>query len=42
MAAAGLSAPKGPAEVGPLFALDQEEFLATLTRSDYGPSFDRA
>jgi len=42
MAAAGLSIPAGPVEVGPLFALDQEEFLATLTRSDFGPVFDRS
>ena len=42
MAAAGLAAPSGMAEVGPLFALDQEEFLAKLTRSDFGPVFDRS
>ncbi len=42
MKAAGLSQPPGPVEVGPLFALDQEEFLATLTRSDFGPVFDRS
>ena len=42
MTAAGLAVPAGPAEVGPLFALDQDEFLANLTRSDYGPVFDRA
>jgi UDP-N-acetylglucosamine/UDP-N-acetylgalactosamine diphosphorylase len=42
MAAAGLAPPKGAAEVGPLFALDQEEFLANLTRGDFGPVFDRA
>jgi UDP-N-acetylglucosamine/UDP-N-acetylgalactosamine diphosphorylase len=41
MTAAGLALPKGDAEVGPLFALDQEEFLATLTRNDFGPVFDR-
>lgn len=42
MAAAGLALPSGPAEVGPLFALDQEEFLAKLTRGDFGPVFDRS
>jgi UDP-N-acetylglucosamine/UDP-N-acetylgalactosamine diphosphorylase len=42
MSAAGLSIPEGPVEVGPLFALDREEFLATLTRSDFGPVFDRS
>ncbi|HZJ73057.1 MAG TPA: UDPGP type 1 family protein, partial [Planctomycetota bacterium] len=42
MAAAGLAPPKGPAEIGPLFALDQDEFLAKLTRSDFGPVFDRS
>ncbi len=42
MAAAGLAPPKGEAEVGPLFALDREEFLANLTRSDFGPVFDRS
>jgi UDP-N-acetylglucosamine/UDP-N-acetylgalactosamine diphosphorylase len=42
MAAAGLAVPSGPAEVGPLFALDREEFLASLTRGDYGPVFDRS
>ncbi|MGQ0551958.1 MAG: UTP--glucose-1-phosphate uridylyltransferase [Planctomycetota bacterium] len=42
MAAAGLALPPGPAEVGPLFALDQEEFLANLTRSHFGPVFDRS
>ena len=42
MGAAGLAAPSGMAEVGPLFALDQEEFLAKLTRSDFGPVFDRS
>jgi hypothetical protein len=41
MAAAGLAPPKGDAEVGPLFALDQEQFLANLVRSDFGPVFDR-
>jgi UDP-N-acetylglucosamine/UDP-N-acetylgalactosamine diphosphorylase len=42
MEAAGLAPPKGQAEVGPLFALDREEFLATLTRNDFGPVFDRS
>ena len=42
MAAAGLALPPGPAEVGPLFALDQDEFLAKLTRGDFGPVFDRS
>jgi UDP-N-acetylglucosamine/UDP-N-acetylgalactosamine diphosphorylase len=42
MAAAGLALPSGPVEVGPLFALDQEGFLANLTRSDFGPVFDRS
>jgi len=42
MTAAGLAIPAGAAEVGPLFALDQEEFLANLTRGDYGPVFDRS
>ncbi|MHC4846620.1 MAG: UTP--glucose-1-phosphate uridylyltransferase, partial [Planctomycetota bacterium] len=42
MSAAGLLIPEGPVEVGPLFALDREEFLATLTRSDFGPVFDRS
>ncbi|HVQ26758.1 MAG TPA: UDPGP type 1 family protein, partial [Planctomycetota bacterium] len=42
MAAAGLAPPKGPAEIGPLFALDQDEFLAKLTRGDFGPVFDRS
>jgi len=42
MSAAGLAVPAGPAEVGPLFALDQEEFLAKLTRGDFGPVFDRS
>jgi UDP-N-acetylglucosamine/UDP-N-acetylgalactosamine diphosphorylase len=42
MAAAGLAVPQGPAEVGPLFALDQEEFLVKLTRGDFGPVFDRS
>lgn len=42
MTAAGLSLPEGPVEVGPLFALDQDEFLANLTRADYGPVFDRS
>jgi UDP-N-acetylglucosamine/UDP-N-acetylgalactosamine diphosphorylase len=41
-AAAGLALPEGPVEVGPLFALDQEQFLANLTRSDFGPVFDRS
>lgn len=40
--AASLSIPDGPVEVGPLFALDQEEFLANLTRGDFGPVFDRS
>lgn len=42
MAAAGLVTPTGEAEVGPLFALDREEFLANLTRADFGPVFDRS
>jgi UDP-N-acetylglucosamine/UDP-N-acetylgalactosamine diphosphorylase len=42
MAAAGLALPRGDVEVGPLFALDREEFLATLTRNDFGPVFDRS
>ncbi len=42
MAAAGLAAPRGDAEVGPLFALDEAEFVANLTRSDFGPVFDRS
>lgn len=42
MKAAGLALPEGPVEVGPLFALDQAEFLATLTRNDFGPVFDRS
>jgi len=41
IAFAGLSAPKGLAEIGPLFALDQEAFRANLTRADFGPMFDR-
>lgn len=42
MRAAGLALPEGPAEVGPLFALDPDEFQRNLTRADFGPSFDRA
>lgn len=42
MAAAGFAPPSGDAEVGPLFALDQDEFLANLTRADRGPVFDRS
>lgn len=42
LSAASLALPDGPVEVGPLFALDREEFLANLTRSDYGPVFDRS
>ncbi len=42
MKAAGLAPPSGAAEVGPLFALDQAQFLATLTRADFGPVFDRS
>ncbi|MHC5209972.1 MAG: UTP--glucose-1-phosphate uridylyltransferase [Planctomycetota bacterium] len=42
MAAAGLALPKGDVEVGPLFALDRDEFLATLARNDFGPVFDRS
>ena len=42
IAAAGLSAPRELAEVGPLFALDAEEFQRNLTRSDFGPVFDRS
>ena len=41
MKAAGLQAPSGDAEVGPLFALDQEQFRANLTQADRGPVFDR-
>ncbi|MDG2148509.1 MAG: UDPGP type 1 family protein [Planctomycetota bacterium] len=41
MASAGLAVPDGVAEIGPLFALDQEEFRANLTRGDFGPMFDR-
>ncbi len=41
MEAAGLQPPSGPAEVGPLFALDQASFRDNLTRSDLGPVFDR-
>jgi UDP-N-acetylglucosamine/UDP-N-acetylgalactosamine diphosphorylase len=40
LAAAGLSAPP-VAEVGPLFALDAEEFGRNLTASDFGPVYDR-
>ena len=42
MAAAGLALPPGDVEVGPLFALDQEAFVANLTRADFGPVFDRS
>jgi UDP-N-acetylglucosamine/UDP-N-acetylgalactosamine diphosphorylase len=42
MKAAGLAVPEGPAEVGPLFALDQEAFRANLTHADFGPVFDRS
>ncbi len=42
LAAAGLSVPDGPLEVGPLFALDQDEFVANLVRGDVGPIYDRA
>jgi hypothetical protein len=41
MASAGLAVPDGPAEIGPLFALDPTEFRANLTRADFGPVFDR-
>ena len=39
---AGLAQAEGPVEVGPLFALDQEEFVANLVRGDVGPVYDRA
>ena len=42
MSAAGLATPQVDAEVGPLFALDQEAFRANLTRADFGPVFDRS
>lgn len=42
MAAAGLAIPDKPVEVGPLFALDRDEFLARLTKNDFGPVFDRS
>lgn len=42
MSAAGREAPEGDAEVGPLYALDCEDFAANLTLADYGPVFDRA
>ena len=42
MSGAGLATPQSKAEVGPLFALDQEAFRANLTHSDFGPVFDRA
>lgn len=41
MSSAGLAVPEGPAEIGPLFALDPAEFRANLTRADFGPMFDR-
>jgi UDP-N-acetylglucosamine/UDP-N-acetylgalactosamine diphosphorylase len=41
MASAGLATPKALAEVGPLFALDAEEFRRNLTQRDFGPVFDR-
>ena len=42
MSAAGLAVPAGPVEVGPLFALDPEEFAANLTHASFGPVFDRS
>jgi UDP-N-acetylglucosamine/UDP-N-acetylgalactosamine diphosphorylase len=42
MAAAGLAVPAGPVEIGPLFALDPEEFAANLTHDSCGPVFDRS
>ena len=42
MEAAGLPAPKDRAEVGPLFALDADEFRRNLTARDTGPVFDRS
>jgi UDP-N-acetylglucosamine/UDP-N-acetylgalactosamine diphosphorylase len=42
MAAAGLAVPAGPVEIGPLFALDAEEFAANLTHECCGPVFDRS
>lgn len=41
IAGAGLTAPP-VAEVGPLFALDEADFLRNLTKSDFGPVFDRS
>jgi UDP-N-acetylglucosamine/UDP-N-acetylgalactosamine diphosphorylase len=42
IAASGLPVPSGPVEVGPLFALDPAEFAANLSRTDFGPVFDRS
>jgi len=42
MAAAGLAVPAGPVEIGPLFALDADEFAANLTHNSFGPVFDRS
>jgi len=42
LAAAGLPVPAGPVEVGPLFALDPDEFAANLSRTSFGPVFDRS
>ncbi len=42
MGAAGLAPPRDLAEVGPLFALDVEEFRRNLTERDTGPVFDRS
>jgi len=42
MVAAGLAVPAGPVEIGPLFALDPEEFAANLTHDSCGPVFDRS
>lgn len=42
LSSAGLPVPAGPVEVGPLFALDPEEFAANLTHTSFGPVFDRS
>jgi UDP-N-acetylglucosamine/UDP-N-acetylgalactosamine diphosphorylase len=39
---AGLTAPDGELEVGPLFALDAEAFIETVGQADIGPVYDRS
>lgn len=40
-AAAGREAPTETVEIGPLFAMDQEQFVANLTEGEQGPLFDQ-